>query len=934
MALSKEEQAAVDALNGKPAKAPATAPTTPTPKPQAGPGPLPLSAIAKKVAPENPFLPLVPVLTGAARGVGTGVGKVFDVLNRPSAANQARILRGPKAGVQTLIHSESPEQYQADTAEIARRDMANDRAFKLHPLLPSFGPHVGPTMTKEQYDKMPGWWHLATEMVTQMRHDPTTYIGGAGILEHLADAVGTRSFLSFVRATEAMQKSENPAIRQAGAGLAHAYDVTHHKGAVQRSLAAANGQEGIHQFRGLRAINNARKTKAQDLTNTLLDQYEDVIGGLKARSPMRTALVNLAASKNAKVSSLGKGLLKNYADITGGLKPQEEALLYRRIHEGRVDLLPENLQMRAAKFKGLTDSLAHLSGTEELQAGLKAHEFELDPNLQRFQSETPRDLQGAGSYRPHYVPTRHEAESAVEHLNKGEGSMLSLDQPATAAERNIGSARLRDLLQSDAPKAKVSSSVEREDPFLKQRAQEGKMEPTGLQRRIITARIKSGAQAIAAHDAEQQVAKLFGKESWSKVPADAKAYFQETYNEPGGKEFWTGLAKGAIDIPKIGLFALPFRHSFNIATLQALADPGALPGTLGNYAYLMTIGTDSKRLSNLAGKVGAKKVSAFLDPAAAAARKSKALGKAEEYGVTRASSIDRRAASGWLGKIPGLGDIYKASNHMLWTFDDAAKATRFNRLLRKYRTEGMDESHAAIRAADQTGAELIDYSNNSPLTETLRYIAPFATYRSKAPLAVLGSVGRHPERTLVAGRASPELIGDTQQGPPDTQGKPRVGKSYLPLAETLRGIENPVEFARSTVGYPFALGASAIGGAVQKAAGISQPDVAYYMTYGKDPDLKYLANSVIGSFPGGEAALGAAGLGEFANQGSLSGAVRGQTGFGLSRGPSPTQIVLPAILEKAQEQEAKARGAGDKTTADAIAKAIERVRERYRLYVP
>ena len=752
---------------------------------------------------------------------------------------------------------------------------------------------IRPVMTKAEYDAMPGWWHQANQILTQIRLDPTTYAGGAGILEHLTDAIGTRSFMKFVQATDAMQRSDNPAIRNAGQGLAHAYDFTHYKGATQRALAGSFGQEGVHFFRGLRAINNARRTKASDLINTLLDQYDDV---------------------------------------RKGLSRDDEAQLYQAIHDGSVAKLPPNLSMRAAKFKQVTDSLAHLSGTEGLQKGLSEGGFELNPNLRRFEPETPRDLQGVGSYREHYVPTRHEAESSVDSF--GPESILGLDQPATAEQRQIGSTSLRDLLHSDKPDPKTTSGVEREDPFLQRRGAQGKMEETPLQRKIIQARIKSGAQAIAAHDAEQQVAKLFGKAKWSQVPDEAKAYFQETWNEPDGKQFWLNFAKGAIDVPKIGLFALPFRHSLNIATLQALADPGALPGTLGRYAYLMTIGTGSKRLSRLAGKAGATKVSRFLDPAAAAARKTKALGKAAEYGLTGSPSVDRRAASGWLGKIPGIGDIYKASNHMLWTFDDAAKATRFNRLLRRYRTEGMDESHAAIRAADQTGAELIDYSNNSPLTEALRYIAPFATYRSKAPLAVVGSMLRHPERTLTAGRLSPELVGDVQQAMPDAQGKPRVGKSYLPLAETLRGIENPLEFARSTAGYPLSMAASLIGKGVEHAAGVSAPDIAYFMTYGKDPDLKYLANATIGSFPGGEAALGAMGLGEFANQGSLSGAVRGQTGFGLVRGPSKTQMALPALLEQAQQQAAKLRGEGNSTQADAIEKAVERVRERYRLYVP
>ena len=347
MALSPQEQEAIDAVNGKKT-------ATPTPKPQPGPAPLG-SSIAKKIAPENPFAPLVPVLTGAARAAGTDVGKVFDVLNRPSAAHQAAMLR-PGTGTKVLQHSESPEQYQADTAELGRQSTG---VHLIPPILPwdvftkaspGYGPMIRPVMTKAEYDAMPGWWHQANQILTQIRLDPTTYAGGAGILEHLTDAIGTRSFMKFVQATDAMQRSDNPAIRNAGQGLAHAYDFTHYKGATQRALAGSFGQEGVHFFRGLRAINNARRTKASDLINTLLDQYDDV---------------------------------------RKGLSRDDEAQLYQAIHDGSVAKLPPNLSMRAAKFKQVTDSLAHLSGTEGLQKGLSEGGFELNPNLRRFESESP-----------------------------------------------------------------------------------------------------------------------------------------------------------------------------------------------------------------------------------------------------------------------------------------------------------------------------------------------------------------------------------------------------------------------------------------------------------------------------------------------------------------------------------------------------------------
>ena len=851
MALSASEQAAIDELNGKkPASAskPSAAPAKKPPLLLPIPGLNTITSIPGEVVE-----PLKPILTGAARAAGTETTKVFDVLNRASAANQARALRGGKAGAQTFAHSESPEQYQADTAELARQETAPQ-------ILPPFGPRLGTAMTKEAYDKMPGWWHQAQELATQIKYDPVTYLGATGVLEHLGEAVATRSFPAFAKAIETMQASANPNMRLAGKGIASAYDFTHFKGETARKLAAASGAEGVHQFRGLKAINNARRTQALDLSRTLLMQY---------------------------------------GDVTKGLKPEEEEQLYGAIHGGTVADLPSDLAMRAGKFKEITDQLAHLSGNEELRSYLGEKGFKLPKSMQRFEAQSPRGMQGRSMYREHYVPLAHGSP-----INNSLEGILKLDQPATADERS-----LEELLHPSERVEPRTSGINAEDVNLRERGEHAHLLDTDMQHRIIVARLKSGAQALAAHDAEARIAELFGKESFKQVPAAAKQFFEETYTTPGGADFWKGIARGAIDIPKVGLFALPFRHMANIGSLAFLADPSLanVYGTAGKFMRLVLTKDPELR--------------------------SKILGKAGKYGVTGTPSIDRKAA-GWIGQIPGIGELYKASNHVLWTFDDAAKASRFERLLKKYTTEGMDEAHAAYRAADDVSAELIDYSNRSPLTKVLAYVFPFATYRSKFPGAIARSVARHPERTLNLGRRAPELTGDLQQAPPNAQGKSQVGKSYLPLAEALRGADHPMEFIRASSGYPLSMAASALGKAVESAAGVKQPDVAEYMTYGKDPDLKYLLNQTLGSFPGGEFGLGAAGLGEFANQGSLSGTLRSQTGFGITRGPTPTQIQIPKVLEGAQAAADAARKRGDKTTADAIERAMERVQERYRQYVP
>ena len=837
MPLTQAQVQAATGIGTPPPAPPSSA--TPSPRPQTLPSHAgaPVQTFAQSL-----LAPFIPVATGAARVAGTGVSKAFDILNRPSAANQARLLRGPGAGLQTFVHSESPEQYQADTAELTRR-ATELRAIPPIPPVGSpftlkgstgYGPVKSPAMTKAEYDAQPGWWHFVSETAEAIKNDPTTYLGGAGILEHLGEAVASRSVVGMSRVIEEMLQHANPEVRQAGKGLAWAYDKTHFKGAAQRALAAKHGEEGLHYFRGLKAINNARRTEA---------------------------------------SGLGHELMQQYDEVTKGLGPVEEGQLYEAIHTGKVAELAKTnpaLAERAAAFKNVTDSLAHLQGTEAVQkllakggavvSGGKVKDipggFELSSRFKPFESETPRGLQGSQAYREHYIPTR---PGRMDKIDKD--SILGRDEPATADSRSLS-----EILTSPREEAeRRTPGLESEDKALLERGEGAQLLGPALQRKVIEARLKGGAQAIAAHDAEGRVAKLFGKDTWDKVPNDAKAFFQETWHEPGGAEFWGGLFKKGIDIPKAALFALPFRHMANIASLSFLADPSLAQtfGTAGRFMRLMLARDPELR--------------------------AKIMGKAGQYGIG-ASSFDRKP--GWVGSIPLVGSLYKASNHTLWTFDDAAKATRFDRLLKRFQSEGMDEAHAAYKAADRVGGEMVDYSNNSPLTETLRYIFPFASWRTKFPFAVAGSVARHPEVATNIGRVSPEMVGDVQQAPGTTQyGEQKGGKSNLPLAEAFRGVENPWEFGRAALGYPAQMAASALG--------IHSDDYKNYMTYGKDPDLKFLLNATLGQFPGASAALNKAGAGEFQSQGDLSGSVGQQLGLGATHGPSPEQQEMAMYVQQA-----------------------------------
>lgn len=517
------------------------------------------------------------------------------------------------------------------------------------------------------------------------------------------------------------------------------------------------------------------------------------------------------------------------------------------------------------------------------------------------------------------MPTAHDLDTPL-GLASRPGSIAELDARIAGEVTNT-----RSLLeaQNSAKRAtgpQTTRGLKTDDAALKERGDHAQLLDPELQGKVIEARLRSGAKAISARDAERETARLFGVGGFGKVPPAAKAFFQETYTKPDDKAFWAEMARGAIDLPKQALFALPFRHMANIGSLSVFADPSLsnVFGTAGRFARLL--------------KAGGAPWRDTVDHAA----RSAALGKAEKYGVAGVPSIDRQglsvpeplvnlakripkvgeALSGWTGKIPILGDLYKSSSNILWAFQDAATAQRFEKLRIGFQKDGLKESAAAYKAANQVGAELIDYSNRSPFTQALAYIAPFATYRSKLPGAIARTALRHPERVAIAGRLSPELVGDEQNAPNNL-----AGKTYLPLAETLRAVDDPWAYARATAGYPLRAAATAIGANSDPADG----GYSRYFNYGKPIDGPFLLNAAVGAFPGAQAILDAKGLAEFPDQG-VSGFVRGQTGIGLTRRPSP--FVLVAKQHEAALQDAinAAHARGDENAAAALEHSLSSYR--------
>jgi hypothetical protein len=262
--------------------------------------------------------------------------------------------------------------------------------------------------------------------------------------------------------------------------------------------------------------------------------------------------------------------------------------------------------------------------------------------------------------------------------------------------------------------------------------------------------------------------------------------------------------QGASDFTTAGMFALPFNHMANISGLGLLADPAAVAKAFGR-------GTVQNVKKAGLGAFGAPESAAELEARHTGPRVSGAVGRHPETGTTDVASHMRpnpldtlltKAAEGLeRGGIPGkiaasipkaVRGLFRWSSDTLWKFDDEVKAQRWEHLV----DGGMDPFVAGTRV----GGELVDYESKSPLAKSIRPIAPFSTWRTKAPLAMGRNVVENPGRAAFLSSLAPAMFGG-QQGTDAETGKPFV--SSLPGSELSQALADPWDYAvRSTGPIP------------------------------------------------------------------------------------------------------------------------------------
>lgn len=739
--------------------------------------------------------PFVPLLTGARNTAAHGVGTVLDLLGRPGLAAET-VYSQPDAR-----HPHLREALQNFLHGAAPGAQDQYRAGIRHNLgLDDPHSFLGRTGTYQHATHgAQGLVDAAIDAVA----DPLTLLGGSGLLENVSRRVAPHVLPAVLKhagkATDA---------------IVHAADRVGH-GVDARQFLDSTGENigAVYDWLG-----PGNKLKRQLATRFGAEGDAHYAATAAARN----------ASRSTR-SSLTNELVSRYRQAIHGLSMQDESAIYNALHTGTEAKLAPELQQRAAQISELYDTVAHLQGTAGLQRQLAAHGFQLPEWAQAFEAAKPRRIQRASQYRRNYLPTAHDDQEF------NEASLL-----ARQAHR----------------RARYASS---HDPNLLARAgNEGDLLDPDLQRLVNEGRFANAAKSIVGRDTSARMAQHFGTRADS-LPGAVNEYLSPAFKEVDPKlRAVSSVLRGAVDLPKQALFALPFRHALNITGLQALHDPGAVLPTFAEYSKLIRM-TPAERHAALQDVIHA--------------------------GAVDVPSVDR--ARGLINRIPGVGQMYDTSAEMLWTFDDAAKAVATRRAMRR----GLSPE----QASRETLNALINYGDRSGFTDALGYVAPFATYRSKMPGAVARSLLKHPERTQIANRIAPALAGEEQPSDQlDAKGQRQAAETYLPLSDTLRAVDEPAEFARATASYPIQM--------LLSAAGVHGKDSGGYrnfFTYGKPvgspADIaKYAGNAV----PYLQQILQWRGLGEFPDKG-LEGVVSGQTGVRLGRASQKKKATAAAAAAQA-----------------------------------
>lgn len=701
-------------------------------------------------------------LNRALSGPTKGVGALFDTLGSLQRVNASRVSKAasnPRGVLRSIMFPMDPT---AILDPAVRTQLGHDVQALIHPDEPGLEDAATAALmgkTPQDFAKLPAVARGASTFAQEMVTDPLTYLGGTGILRKAFEEAG----LHIVPA--AMRTAARAGQRTQGSSLGDAFQMASEAASWLHDVMTPGGKPIAHAIREL-----ARKQGAQGM----------------AQAERMTSAASGSRSVAAHVGAVGKQLLDQ---TLHRVPPAAQSAIFKAIHTGSIGSLPEALRPVADRLVQIDRSIPWLLGTKSVRTWLQKRGFILPHEFQVF-DQGPRGVLKVSDVREHHVPLPHEMndaerEAAFRSLHREPGTRAQTDTTSpffsrrtaepppnafddasairdawsrsfSAAGRAIGGADLRSSLVrifGQSPREGASFLMRlgkrmrsgdlartplKIDDLVKMTGQEGELVPDTNIARLASRRVRpapSTAATVLRRRVPQAVRAAYGRQPSKEL------------SEPQELLRW---AEKLGNIGKSTLFTTPFPHQRNIATLLALANPTTFPAALANYAR-MGFG--------------------FAKPAT----KARVLGGAMRAGATGLPNVEQRGLTDLLQRFGPLGKAaskwYGGVGEMLWGWDDAVKKALYDKELRHFNGD-------AGRAAASVRRKLVDYSLTSPFQEMMRLVAPFATYRTSMPAAVLRSIAEHPEYALGLQRATGGTISGT---PFKIDGKPY--KVSGPLAD-------------------------------------------------------------------------------------------------------------------------------------------------------
>lgn len=633
------------------------------------------------------------------------------LLERSGQIIPTGIQHGPGAAMQALLHGVPQQQYEADVRKTAG--------------LPPTG-------------------HGAELFFNEMALDLATYFGIGKAGEKLTEAVGPRLLPMAMGIAKRFAKPDilgrDPLWVRAAAGI--------------HDFFTPGGQPVAHAFRRLAETRGA----------------QGVIQGQRMESA--------AAGGRAVGSAFAESLKSLSQKILKGTTAEQQSQMFSAIHRGMIDKLPEELAAKAEALQNVDRSVPYVMGTGKLKAFMRDKlGFKLPEPLKGFDTARPRGLVGLKDFRTNHVPTPHglgaeEAARALQNLRSVGGR-----RGLTDIANRYFQQRLREPGEDYFSDPRLVNEVWNSSFDTAGRQMTGAMTRQALFDIFGTPGFSGklgDVKLLTLDDIKGRIAR--GEAPTFRTPIERgpatavfkrriPSYVRAAYAPKAPTEgTWTqellkqGEALG--NLGKSTLFYTPFPHQRNIGTLGLLANPAIIPKALYNYAR-MGFG--------FAGQTA----------------KDKVLGEAMRAGATGMPNVEQRGltqlldnAAQRLGKVAGIPArvaswVYKTSGKMLWTMDEATKASLFDFAKKRFNGD-------IYRAASYVRKHLVDYGLTSPAQDYARLIFPFSTWRPRMPQAVALSLFEHPEYGIAFDRLT---HGAAAGAPFQLPGSQKKYQSSSPLAE-------------------------------------------------------------------------------------------------------------------------------------------------------